>query len=166
MPASKFQQTNILPLPFLITKCQVTSSNKRTILQASSPECLFKRCHQKVLSSLNCRPNQYDSRQPCSPVKLHYPKWSRIPFPSTNLGIPLLFLVPVKMSLPSCIDSCLTNIHSILGQKWCTLYLSLFDRSNQRFHLRISGRRNLNRGICHAQFFDPRWHWHVSSGPG
>ena len=41
------------------------------------------------------------------------------------------------------------------------LYLSLFDSSNQRFHLQISGRRNLNRGICHTPIFDQGCHWHV-----
>ena len=42
------------------------------------------------------------------------------------------------MSLSSCIHNCITSIHSILGKKWCTLYLSLFDQSNQRFHLQVS----------------------------
>jgi len=51
--------------------------------------------------------------------------------------------------------------HSILGQIWCTLYLSLFGPSNQRFHLQVFRRRNLNRGICHTPFFDLRGHWHV-----
>jgi len=72
-----------------------------------------------------------------------------------NLGIPL-FLIPVRSPLPSRVHVYITSIspafHSILGQKWCTLYLSLFDPSNQRFHLQISGRRNLNRGICQPQF--------------
>jgi len=156
---------------FTITKCQVASFNKRTILQllysfliSVTPECLVKRCHQKVLSSSTVvRTNTI--------VDNHVPQWnyitpkrSRIPFSSTNLGIPLLFLVPIKSSFSSCIHNCITNIHSILGQKWCTLYLSLFDQTNQRFHLQISRRRNLNRGICHTPFFDPRWHWHVSDG--
>jgi len=85
------------------------------------------------------------------------PNWSRIPFSSTNLGIPLWFLVPIKMSLPSCIHNCITSISQS--------FHNIFGPSNQRFHLRISRRRNLNRGICHTPFFDPRWHWHVSVGP-
>jgi len=79
------------------------------------------------------------------------------------LGIPLLFLIPVKSYSPSCIHNYTTSIHNILSQKWCTLYLSLFDPSNQRFHLQIFGWRNLNRGICHTPFFDLRYHRHTSS---
>jgi len=62
------------------------------------------------------------------------PKRSWIPFPPKNLGITLLFLIPVKSPLSSCIHDCITSIspafHNILGQKWCTLYLSLFGLSN------------------------------------
>ena len=47
------------------------------------------------------------SRQSFSPVKLHSSKWSWIPFSSTSLGIPLLFLIPVKSSLSSCIHTCI-----------------------------------------------------------
>jgi hypothetical protein len=56
-------------------------------------------------------------------------------------------------------------IHSILQfnlvKKWCTLYLSLFHPSNQNkkkilfSFSKISGWRNLNRGICRTPFFDP-----------
>jgi len=75
--------------------------------------------------------------------------------------IPLLFLIPVKMSLTSYIHNCITSIRSILGQKWCTLYFSLFGPSNQIFHLWISGRRSLNRGICHTPIFDLRSYIHT-----
>jgi len=137
---------NILPLPFLITKCQVTSSNKRTILQlpyscliSVIPRVFGQEVSPKSFVFINCRLNHYDSRQPCSPVKLHYPQVESDPFSSTNLGIPLWFLVPVESYLTS-------GIHSILGQK------SLHP-SNQKFHLQIFGRRNLNRGTCHTRIF-------------
>jgi len=54
---------------------------------------------------------------------------------------------------------------SILGQKWCTLYLSLFASSNQRLHLQVSVRRNLNRDICHTPIFDLRPYIHTPSDP-
>ena len=97
-------------------------------------------------------------------MKLHSP--SRVgSLSSTNLGDLLLFLIPFKSSLSSCIHNYITSIHNILSQKWCTLYLSLFDPSNQGFHLQISRRRNLNRGISHTPFFDLRYHWQVSFDP-
>jgi len=43
----------------------------------------------------------------------------------------------------------------MLGQKCCTLYLSLFNPLNQKFHFQVSVQRNLNRGIYHTLFFDP-----------
>jgi len=80
----------------------------------------------------------------------------------TNLGILLLFLSPVGSSSSSCIHTCITSTHGILGSKnWCTLYLTLFGPSNQRFHLQVSVRRNLNRGICHTPIFDPNFYFFV-----
>jgi len=81
------------------------------------------------------------SLQTNATVDNHFPQWnyiipkrSRIPFPPKNLGIPLLFLIPVKSPLSSFIHDCITSIspafHNILGQKLCTLYLSLFGLSN------------------------------------
>jgi len=146
----------------------MTSSNKRTILQLPYSFLIsvipVKKCHQKVFVfiKLSFQTNAtIDNRLP----QWNYitPKRSRVPFPQTNLGIPLLFLIPVESPLPSCIHDCITSIspafHSILGQKWCTLYLSLFGPSNQIFHLQVSARRNLNRGICHTPIFDLRSHF-------
>jgi len=104
-----------------------------------------------------------NSRQPFPPVKLHYPQSESDPFLSKELGYPVV--ISIKSPLSSCIHNCIACIHrhfiTILGPKWCTLYLSLFDPSNQRFHLQIFGRRNLNRGICHTPIFDLRYHRHV-----
>jgi len=100
---------------------------------------------------------QTNSLKPFSPVKLHYPQAESDPFFSKELGYPIV--ISIKSPLSSCIHNCIACIHSILGQKRCTLYLSLFDPSNQRFHLQVSGRRNLNRGICHTLIFDLRPHF-------
>jgi len=125
---------------FTITKCQVANSNKRTISQlpynfliSVIPRVSGQEVSPKSFVFINFRPNQYDSRQPCSPVKLHYPQAESDPFSSTNLGIPLSFLILVKSYFPPCIHNCITSTHSILGQKWGTVYLSLFDRQIKDF---------------------------------
>jgi hypothetical protein len=56
----------------------------------------------------------------------------------------------------SCIHICIISILGILGPKLCILYLSPFIPSRQRFHLHLSGWRNLNRGICHTPIFNLR----------
>ena len=45
-----------------------------------------------------------------SPLKLHYPLVESDPFSSTNLGILLLFFIPVKSSMSSCIHTCIMSI--------------------------------------------------------
>jgi len=127
---------------------------------------IFLKCHSQYVGSISVSLKL--SFQTNTMVHHHFPQWnytipkqSRIPFHQQILSISLLFLIPVKMSMSSCIHNRIACIHSILGQKWCTLDLSLFDPSNQRFHLQISRRRNLNRGICHTPIFDPRYHRHL-----
>ena len=116
-------------------------------------------------------PNQHNSTQPFPPVKLHYPQVELDPFSSTNL-VSCCCFYPQSNHLCrpafTYIMSISQAFHIILGQKWCTPYLSLFDPSNQIFHLRIFKRRNLNRGICHTPIFDltscihtPFWPWIV-----
>jgi len=45
------------------------------------------------------------------------------------------------------------------------LYLSPFGPSNQRFHLQISGQRNLNRDISYTPIFDLTPYIHTPSDP-
>jgi len=116
--------------------------------QVSSLVCLVKMCPSI--------PDQYNNTPQFSPVKLRYPLAESDPFLNKFRYSHWDFSSQIKLSLSSCNHNCITNIHNILGQKWCTLYLSLFDQSNQRFYLQISGRRNLNRGICHTPIFDLR----------
>jgi hypothetical protein len=56
----------------------------------------------------------------------------------------------------SCIRIYIISILGILGPKLCILYLSPFIPLKRRFHLHISGWRNLNRGICYTPIFDLR----------
>ena len=98
-------------------------------------------------------------------MKLHYSQVESDPFFFNEFMYPVVFFIPVEPSLSSCIHNCITSIHNVLGQNWCTLYFSLFDPSSQRFHLQISGRRNLNRGICHTPIFDSRPYVHMSFDP-
>jgi len=117
--------------------------------QVSSPVCLVKMCPSIL--------DQYNNTPLFSPAKLHYPLAESDPFP--NKFRYLVGIYRPRQNVFAALHSyCITSTHSILGQKWCTLYLSLFDQPNQRFHLQISGRRNLNRGICNTPIFDLRHH--------
>ena len=93
------------------------------------PEHLVKSVTQKLYSI-------------CSPVKPHYPQWSLVPC-SVNQG---------TQSLPFCIS----HLHScyLTAKNWVFLIFKSLLPSKRRLRLLISGRRNLNRGICHTPIFD------------
>jgi len=107
--------------------------------------------------SLSSYSYQCNNTPPFSPAKLHYPLAESDPFLNKS-RYPIGIYRPSQHVFVVLHSYCITSIHSILCQKWCTLYLSLFDQSNQRFHLQISRRRNLNRGICHTPIFALRHH--------
>jgi len=92
----------------------------------------------------------------------HFPQWNYIPLAESDPFPQRIWASRYSFSSQSNHLCRLAFIiaswafHSILGQKWHTLYLSLFDPSNQRFHLQVSERRNLNRAICHTPIFDLR----------
>jgi len=138
------QTTNILCLPVILSSVIPSMSGQE-------------------VSPLNYHFKPIHGTQSFSPVKLHYPLAESDPF-LNEFGYPVVVSWSSQNFFAFCIHNCITSIHSILGQKWCTLYLSFFDLSNQRFLLQISGRRNLNRGICHTPIFDLRYHWHVPCG--
>jgi len=103
-----------------------TSSNKWTIfaiiLQFSHKRHPHSVCSRGVTKRFRLRQTVVwtntivDNHVP--PMKLHYPQAESDPFSSTDLGIfSLLFLIPAKPSMSSCIHNCITCIHSILGQK-------------------------------------------------
>jgi hypothetical protein len=141
---------------------QVTSSNKRTTCnpyfrQECHPQCVWSRGVAKKF---------------CLQLTVIFPSETIIS-PSrvgslffNELGYPSVFFIPVKPSLPSCIHNCIMSISQHLRSKiGVLLYLSLFGPSKQRFHLQFSGRRNLNKGICHTPIFDLRSHIHTPSDP-
>ena len=110
-----------------------------------------------------CSPS--NGRLSFSPVELHSHQRSRIPllqriwvsrccFLSQSTHLCRLAFIPASQAF-----------HSILGQKWRTLYLSLFGPSNQRIHLQVSRQRNLNRGICHTPIFDLTSYIHTLLDP-
>jgi len=120
--------------------------------------CHSLKCHPSLSGQkVTIIPNQYNGTPPFSPVKLHYPLAELDPF-LNEYRYPIVVSRPSQNVFAILHSYCITSIHSILCKKWCTLYLSLFDHSNQRFHLQSLRTKNLNRGICHTPIFDLRRH--------
>jgi len=85
------------------------------------------------VSSLNYWSEQYDSRQSFS--QWNYITPSEVGSLSQRIWVSrcCFSFQPSHLRRPASILASWA-FHSILGQKWCTLYLSLFHPSNQKFH--------------------------------
>jgi len=74
------------------------------------PQCVWSRGITKKLSPLNYHSKPIQRYTIIFPSETTFPLAESDPFSSMNLGIPLLFLIPVKSSLLSCIHTCITSI--------------------------------------------------------
>jgi len=131
----------------------------------SSPVCLVQRRHQSKCLFLHTISLQIHFKFPKYNYQ-HVSKQSLFPSEttvspsgvgspsSTNMGITMFHLIQNKSSLSSYIHDYIKSINNILSQKWRTCIQVSSTRQIKDSIFKISGRRNLNRGICHTPIFD------------